>query len=204
MVLMSEATKQVLELTAPGEDRMEEAQERPWVKYVSVVAECSRQWRKACCEPVEVGCRGFRRAISALGPENLRVLQRQRAIAKILEVAGKTSSWLWIKRGDELRHTLGPDHPWLGCTGEGKNPEHTMTPGPSLTMCPGYMTRCSIWLLAACPDEEALKCPLFTLLLLQLMYMMMSSPSYLLSYPKTVEMHLTWLMTAKDSFSTGL
>lgn len=106
-------------------------------------------------------------------------LQRQRAITNILEAARKASRWLWIKRGDELRneqpeHKLGPDHPRPGCAGEGKNPEHPMNPGPSLTMCPGRITRCSIRLLATCPDKEALKRSLFTLLLVRLMYTMTS------------------------------
>ncbi|KAI4902386.1 hypothetical protein NFI96_019477, partial [Prochilodus magdalenae] len=62
MVLMSETTRQVilLELTVSWEGQMEEAFERKRAKYEELASVCrSKGWR-TCCDPIEVGCRGFR------------------------------------------------------------------------------------------------------------------------------------------------
>ena len=113
MVLMSMASKQVvlLELTVPGEDRMEEAQERKRAKYADLVAECRRNGWKARCEPIEVGCRGFagKSLHRVLGLLGIGGLHRQRAIKNILEAAERASRWLWLRRGDTWRSAL-PGH----------------------------------------------------------------------------------------------
>lgn len=112
MVLMSEATKQVvlLELPVPWKDRREETQERKRAKYTPLVTECWRLGWKAHCEPTEVDCRGF------AGPSLHRVLgllgicgqQRGRATKNILE-ASKRLPGDWITRGDIVTWTQDRD-----------------------------------------------------------------------------------------------
>lgn len=102
MVLMSSSSKLVvlLELAVPWEDRMEEAQERKKSKYVELVAECRRNGRKARCEPIEVGCRGFigKCLHRVLGLLEICGLHRRRATKNIMEAAEKVSWWLWVRR----------------------------------------------------------------------------------------------------------
>ncbi|XP_029943214.1 uncharacterized protein LOC115385372 [Salarias fasciatus] len=128
VVLTSESTKQVVlvELTVPWEDRLEEANERKRVKYAERVTECRSNGWKACCEPVEVGCRGFAgqslsRTLKLLGVKGQLC---RRAIKNITEAVEKASRWLWIRRGDPwssgpLGHKSGADHPRLGRPSEG-------------------------------------------------------------------------------------
>lgn len=94
MILMSEATKQVvlLGLTVPWEDRM---QERKRSKYAPLVTECRRLGWKAHCEPIEVDCRGF--AGGTLGSVGSREARPPRTSWK----AQKGFRWLWIKWGDK-------------------------------------------------------------------------------------------------------
>uniref|UniRef100_A0A1A8S175 Reverse transcriptase domain-containing protein n=1 Tax=Nothobranchius rachovii TaxID=451742 RepID=A0A1A8S175_9TELE len=128
MVITSESIKQVviLELTVSWEDCIEETHERKRAKYAELSLECWNNGWKVCCEPVEVGCRGFAgnsllRTLKLLG---VRGLQLKKATKTILEAAERASRWLWIRRGDPwsnrpLGHKLGTDHTQLGCPGEG-------------------------------------------------------------------------------------
>lgn len=59
--LMPEYSKQVvlLERTVPWEDDIEEAQEQKRAKHLELLEACRASGWRACCEPIEVGCRGF-------------------------------------------------------------------------------------------------------------------------------------------------
>lgn len=119
MVLTSESTKQVvlLELTVFWEDRIGDANKCKRANYAHLITVCwSNGWR-ACCELVEVGCRGFaghslQQTLKLLG---VKGLQCRRATKNILEAAEKALRWLWIPRGDQwisaqLGHQSGADH----------------------------------------------------------------------------------------------
>lgn len=108
MVLVSETPRQVdlLELTVPWEDRMEEASERKRAKYEELAGECRRRGWRTRCNPIEVGCRGFvgQSLVRALKMLGVRELHDKRAIGNITDAAEKASRWLWIKRGDPWTH----------------------------------------------------------------------------------------------------
>lgn len=63
---------------------------------------CGRNRWKVCCQPDEVGCRGFagQSLYWVLEPLRTSGLQGWRLIKCILEASEKTSRWLYKKRGD--------------------------------------------------------------------------------------------------------
>jgi len=50
---------QLIELTVPWEDVVEEADERNKLRYAHLATEAEQQGRRVQVYPVEVGCRGF-------------------------------------------------------------------------------------------------------------------------------------------------
>ncbi|KAJ8002290.1 hypothetical protein DPEC_G00178350 [Dallia pectoralis] len=143
MLLISETSKQIilLELTVPWEDRIEEAKERKRAKYAELVEECRKNGWRACCEPIEVGCRGFAgqslcRAYNILG---ITGASKRRAIKEVTEAAEVALKVAVVKERRTMGevelpgHKLGPDQPQLGRLGESvgclKDPKHSVTPG---------------------------------------------------------------------------
>lgn len=111
-MLTSATSKQVvlLELTAPWEDCIEEANERKKAKYHALVEE----WR-AECETIEVGCRGFAgqslcRAYNMLA---IRGTRKQRTIKEAKEAADVDQERRSVGRVALPGHKLGIDHPPL-------------------------------------------------------------------------------------------
>ncbi|XP_063058826.1 uncharacterized protein LOC134452393 [Engraulis encrasicolus] len=111
MIIVSDSTKQliILELTVPWEERMEEANERKRAKYQELVEECRSQGWKTCCEPLEVGCRGFagRSLCKVLTMLGLTGEAKRKAIRSATEAAEKATRWLWIKRADPWTNAAG-------------------------------------------------------------------------------------------------
>jgi hypothetical protein len=106
IVLWSETPKVVIlvELTVPWEERTEEAYERKMAKYQELAGQCREKGWKTSVFPVEVGCRGFPaqsvwRMLSALG---IRGKTRKEAARNLGNAAQRASSWLWLRRNDEL------------------------------------------------------------------------------------------------------
>lgn len=122
LVLTSDCSKQgvLLELTVPWEDWLEEGHKHKKAKYLKLVEQCRRHGWKACCEPIEVGCRGFvgqslHQTLSLLG---IRGLWEREATENITEAVEKAPRWLQIKKFDlwwstSLGSKLGTDHPGL-------------------------------------------------------------------------------------------
>ena len=105
MVLFSTKTKQVIlwELTVPWEENMELAYERKMEKYQDLVDDCKRRGWKASCYPIEVGVRGFagKSLNQALNKMGISGLKKRRAVQTILDMAVKSSKWIWICRGNK-------------------------------------------------------------------------------------------------------
>ncbi len=101
MIIVSDSTKQLilLELTAPWEERMDEANERKRAKNQELVEECRRQGWQTRCEPLEVGCRGFagRSLCNAFTILGITGEAKRKAIRSATEAAEKATRWLWIK-----------------------------------------------------------------------------------------------------------
>ncbi len=101
MIIFSDSTKQLilLELTAPWEERMDEANERKRAKNQELVEECRRQGWQTRCEPLEVGCRGFagRSLWNAFTILGITGEAKRKAIRSATEAAEKATRWLWIK-----------------------------------------------------------------------------------------------------------
>ncbi|XP_039590572.1 uncharacterized protein LOC120514312 [Polypterus senegalus] len=98
----SASSKQILllELSVPWEDRMEEANERKRLKYQELIEDCRRRGWKACCEPIEVGCRGYaaRSLCKIFARLGITGAAKRRAIKSITEAAERALRWIWIKR----------------------------------------------------------------------------------------------------------
>ena len=100
--MWSASTKQLvmIELTAPCEERMEDAYERKKGKYQDIVDESKEKGWKVWCMPVEVGCRGFPgqslwRTLRVLGVIGKRRKQMIRETGKAAEEASLS---IWRKR----------------------------------------------------------------------------------------------------------
>lgn len=125
---------------------MEEAYEWKRSKYQELVEQCQRSGWRACCEPIEVGCRGF------MGHSLCRVYTlvgivgaaKRKAIKSTMEAAEQASRWLWIRMNDQWTNAAGTQArvlSTLAASPEGgcmmlKDPKHLRISETSLMMCP--------------------------------------------------------------------
>ena len=94
---------ELVELTVPFEDNLEDARLRKDERYEQLVDDCREAGRTAWHSPIEVGCRGFvgapvRRWLLKTGFSSQ---EASKLIKEIQEVVEKASHWVWLKRDDE-------------------------------------------------------------------------------------------------------
>ena len=103
IVLSSQNAKTVvmIELTAPWEDHIEEANEMKRLKYDELRELCTSKGWAARCLPVEVGVRGFpaQSVHHLLSVFCVKGKERRTIVKNISEAAERASNWLWIKSG---------------------------------------------------------------------------------------------------------
>ena len=99
MVMWSNASQQVnlIELTVPWEDNLEEAHERKKTKYDALRDDCERNGWSCNVLPVEMGCRGYTgRSLSAyLRGIGLKGKKHKRTTRELEAAAEAASSWIW-------------------------------------------------------------------------------------------------------------
>ena len=94
---------ELVELTVPFEDNLEDARLRKDERYEQLVDDCREAGWTAWHSPIEVGCRGFvgapvRRWLLKTGFSSQ---EASKLIKEIQEVVEKASHWVWLKRDDE-------------------------------------------------------------------------------------------------------
>lgn len=102
MVIFSNSTKQIMtvELIVQWAECIDEAQERKRTKYQELAEQCRGQGWTTCCEPIDIGCRGFAgrslcRVLTKLGTVGLA---KKKAIKLITDAAERATMSLWLKR----------------------------------------------------------------------------------------------------------
>ena len=98
MILVLNITKQVIlwELTVLWDETMAESHEWKLTKYQELVEPCRMKGWRACCDPIEIGCRGFvsQSLCKALTKLGLAGRDKRKLIRVITEAIERASRWL--------------------------------------------------------------------------------------------------------------
>ena len=93
---------EIVELTVPFEDNIEDARERKIKRYEKLTERCKEEGWKAQHYTIEVGCRGYigvktRKWFLSVGFAQKKTGQ---IFKRIQEAVEKASHWIWLKRED--------------------------------------------------------------------------------------------------------